>query len=99
MRTQLLGAGLFVALVGAVFYAFPLPLTFAWSLTLLVAGGLMCLASFFISESTGPVKPPAGFRFCAFCSTLAPTSSERCPQCNGIQPQEEKVGSQHGGAD
>jgi len=93
MRTQLLAAGLFVAFVGGIFYAFPLPLTFAWSLTLLVGGGLMCLASLFMSESTGPVKPPPGYRYCVFCSTLVPASSERCPQCNGIQPQEEKRGA------
>jgi len=90
MRTQLLAAGFFVALTGGIFYAFPLPLTFAWSLTLVVGGGVMCIASLFMSESPGPVKPPIGFRFCVFCSSLVPTSTERCPQCNGIQPQDEK---------
>lgn len=90
MRTQLLAAGLFVIVVGAVFYVVPLPLTFAWSLPLLVAGGLMCLASFFMSESPGPVKPPAGFRFCVFCSALVPMGSERCDHCNGLQPADER---------
>jgi len=52
----------------------------------------MCLVSLFMSESPGPVKPPTGFRFCVFCSTLVPTSSERCPQCNGIQPLDDRRG-------
>jgi len=89
MRTQLFIGGLFVALLGGVFYAVPLPLFLAWSIPLAVGGGVMCLASVFMEESPGPVKPPEGFRFCVFCSTPVPTTSERCPQCNGLQPREE----------
>ena len=88
MRPQLLVGGLFVALLGAVFFILPLPLVYAWSVPLVVGGGLMCLASFFMSESPGPVKPPGGFRFCVFCSSQVPIASERCPHCNGLQPKE-----------
>jgi hypothetical protein len=88
MRPQLLVGGLFVALLGAVFYILPLPLTYAWSVPLVVGGGLMCLASFLLSESPGPVKPPEGFRFCVYCSAQVPIASERCPHCNGLQPKE-----------
>lgn len=88
MRPQLFVGGLFIILLGAVFYAMPLPLLFAWSLPFAVAGGLMCLASLFMSESPGPVPPPEGFRFCVFCSTPVPIAAERCQQCNGLQPKE-----------
>jgi hypothetical protein len=88
MRPQLFVGGLLVALLGAVFYVLPLPLAYAWGVPLAVAGGLMCLASFFVSESPGPVRPPEGFRFCVFCSNPVPITSERCPHCNGLQPRE-----------
>lgn len=48
----------------------------------------MWLASFFMPESLGPVKPPVEFRFCAFNSTPVPTTSERCPHRNVPQPKE-----------
>ncbi|MGP8125278.1 MAG: hypothetical protein ACLQEQ_05325 [Nitrososphaerales archaeon] len=92
MRPQLLVGGLVVALLGAVFYAMSLfvgfELFYAWSIALAAGGGLMCLVSLFMSESPGPVKPPEGFRFCVFCSTPVSITSERCAQCNGLQPKE-----------
>lgn len=74
--------------MGVVFILVPLPLTLAWSLPLLAGGGIMCVASLFMAEGAGPVRPPEGFRFCVFCSTLVPDGSARCPQCNGLQPPE-----------
>jgi len=90
MRPELLAGGLFVAFLGVVFYVFPLPLVFAWSFPLMAGGGLMCVASLFMSESPGPVKPPEGFRFCVYCSNEVPIASERCPNCNGVQPKDGK---------
>jgi len=48
----------------------------------------MMIASLFLPETEGPVKPPEGFRFCVFCSTPVPVTAERCPHCNGVQPRE-----------
>ena len=88
MRPQLFVGGLLVLFLGALFYAIPLPLVFFWSIPFAIGGGIMALASFFISEGPGPIRPPEGFRFCVFCSTPVPLTSERCPHCNGLQPRE-----------
>jgi hypothetical protein len=88
MRPQLFVGGLLVALMGAGFFVLQLPLVFFWSLPFAVGGGIMMVASLFLPETLGPLKPPDGYRFCAFCSTPVPTSAERCPHCNGLQPKE-----------
>ena len=74
--------------MGAGFYLLEIPLVFFWSVPFLLGGVLMIGASFLMSESPGPIRPPAGFRFCVFCSSPVPLSSDRCPQCNGLQPGE-----------
>lgn len=88
MRPQLLVGGLFVTLTGVAFYVLALPFVFFWSVLFVIVGGLMALASFFLAEGPGPVKPPVGYRFCVFCSTPVPLTSDRCPHCNGLQPRE-----------
>jgi hypothetical protein len=88
MRSQLFAGGVLVVLLGVLFYAFPLPLVYFWSIPFAVGGGIMMIASFFMSESTGPIKPPEGFRFCVFCTNPVPVTSERCPKCDGLQPKE-----------
>ena len=88
MRPQLLVGGLLVALMGVGFYALQLPLVYFWSLPFGVGGAIMIIASFFLSETPGPLRPPEGSRFCVFCSTPVPLTSERCPHCNGLQPKE-----------
>ncbi len=75
-------------LTGVGFYVLGLPLVFYWSLPFVIVGALMSIASFFLSEGPGPLKPPEGFRFCVFCSTSMPLGSERCPHCNGLQPKD-----------
>lgn len=87
MRPQLLAGGLFVALLGVALYALQLPLVFFWSLPFAIAGGIMVLASFFLPEGPGPIKPPEGYRFCVFCTNPVQLASERCPRCNGLQPK------------
>ena len=86
MRPQLFIGGLLVAVMGAGFYVLQLPLVYFWSLPFLIGGGLMVVASLFLSPSQGPVRPPEGFRFCVFCATPFPLASDRCPHCNGLQP-------------
>ncbi len=88
MRPQLLVGGLLVALMGAGFYALQIPLVYFWSIPFVAGGAIMIVASFFLSESPGPPTPPEGFRFCVFCSTPVPLASDRCPQCDGLQPKE-----------
>lgn len=88
MRPQLMAGGLLVALMGAGFYALQIPFVYFWSLPFGIGGAIMIIASLFLPESTGPPMPPEGFRFCVFCSTPVPLSSERCPHCNGVQPRE-----------
>lgn len=75
-------------LLGVLFYVTVLPLTFAWSFPFIVGGGVMVVASLFAPESSGPVGPPEGYKFCVFCSTPVPVAAERCPHCNGPQPKE-----------
>lgn len=87
MRPQLFLGGLLVALMGAGFYILQLPLVFFWSLPFAIGGGIMMVASLFLSETQGPLKPAEGFRFCVFCSTPVPIAAERCPHCNGLQPK------------
>ena len=77
-----------VVLMGAGFYALQLPLVYFWSIPFVIGGGLMMLASLFLSETEGPVQPPTGFRFCPYCSTPVPLGAERCPHCNGVQPRD-----------
>ncbi len=88
MRPQLLLAGLLVMLLGATFYFLELPFAFYWSVPFVIGGAAMAIASPFVSESPGPVRPAEGYRFCRFCSAQIPSDSERCPHCNGIQPKE-----------
>jgi hypothetical protein len=85
MRPQLLGGGLLVAAMGGGFYALQLPFVYFWSIPFLIGGAMMAAASFFLPETTGPVEPPEGFRFCPFCSTPVPLGAERCPHCDGVQ--------------
>lgn len=87
MRSQLLAGGLLVALLGVALYVLEVPLVDAWSLPFLVGGGIMAVASFLLPERTGGVEPPAGYRFCRFCSTPVPLAAERCPHCNGLQSE------------
>ena len=88
MRSQLLVAGLLIALMGGVFYALAVPLVFFWSLPFAVGGGLMAIASLFLPERTERIEPPEGFRFCRFCSNPVAIGMERCPHCNGLQVPE-----------
>ena len=88
MRPQLLGGGLLVALLGEGFYALELPFVYFWSVPLAIGGGIMMLASLFLPETGGPVQPPAGFRFCPYCSAPVQLGAERCPHCDGVQPKE-----------
>lgn len=88
MRPQLLAGGLLVAAMGAGFYVLPLPFVYFWSVPFVIGGALMAMASFFLPETSGPLQPPEGFRFCPFCSTPVPLGSERCPHCNGVQRRE-----------
>lgn len=90
MRSQLLVAGILVALMGAAFYLLQVPLVYFWSLPFVIGGGLMAAASPFLPERAGPLEPPEGYRFCAFCSTPVPLTSDRCPHCNGLQPRVER---------
>jgi hypothetical protein len=88
MRSQLLVAGILIALMGGAFYILEVPLVFFWSLPFLAGGGLMAIASLFLPERTGEIEPPEGYRFCRFCSNPVPLTAERCPRCNGLQPKE-----------
>jgi len=85
MRPQLLFGGLLVAGMGAGFYLLELPFVYFWSLPFGVAGVIMMIMGFFVSESAGPVQPPEGHRFCPFCSTPVEIGVDRCPHCNGVQ--------------
>jgi hypothetical protein len=87
MRPQLFVGGLLVVLMGVGFYVLQIPFVYFWSLPFGVGGAIMVIASFFLSEGSGKLAPPEGFRFCVFCSTPVPVASERCPQCNGLQPK------------
>ncbi len=88
MRPQLFLGGLLVAIMGGGFYALQLPLAYFWSIPFVIGGGIMIVVSLFLPESEGPVLPPEGFRFCAYCATPVPLASERCPHCDGVQPRE-----------
>jgi len=88
MRTQLFAGGLLVAATGAGFYLLAFPLVFFWSIPFGVVGVIMAVASVFLPEGQGPIKPPDGYRFCVYCSSEVPIASERCPHCNGVQPKE-----------
>jgi hypothetical protein len=87
MRPQLLVGGLFVGILGLGFYVLELPLVYFWSIPFGIGGTIMIIASFFLPETSGPLVPPEGFRFCVFCSNPVPLNSDRCPHCNGIQPK------------
>jgi hypothetical protein len=88
MRPQLFTGGLLVAIMGIVFYALQLPFVYYWSLPFVIGGAIMAIGSFFASESSGPVTPPEGYKFCVFCSNPVPVASDRCPRCDGVQPKE-----------
>ncbi|HME19586.1 MAG TPA: hypothetical protein VKF15_07625 [Nitrososphaerales archaeon] len=85
MRSQLLVSGLLVALLGAAFYTTQIPLAYSWSIVFIGGGASMSALSFLAKESTGPVTPPEGYRFCRFCSSAVPLQASRCSHCNGIQ--------------
>ena len=87
MRPQLFFGGLLVALMGLGFFVLALPFAYFWSIPFGAAGVIMMVASYFLPETEGPVSPPEGFRFCPYCTTPVPLSSERCPHCNGVQPR------------
>lgn len=87
MNSGLFFGGLMVALMGASFYFLEIPLVYFWSLPFVVGGGLMAFASPFVMERKGPVPPPEGYRFCAYCTELVKLGVERCPRCGGLQPQ------------
>jgi hypothetical protein len=87
MRPQLLVGGLFVGVLGLGFYVLELPLVYYWSIPFGLGGAIMIIASFFLSEAPGPLTPPEGFRFCVYCSNPVPLTSDRCANCNGIQPK------------
>ena len=86
MRSQLLIAGAFSVGLGILLDVIALPVVSAWSIPLIVGGGLMAVVSPFLKESEGPLAPPEGYRFCAFCSTPVLLSEERCGHCGGRQP-------------
>lgn len=86
MRPQLFGAGALVVITGVVFYVLAVPIVFSWSLLFIVGGVVMMGVSLVVSEGTGPVEPPEGYRFCPFCSNLVRLDAKRCDHCNGIQP-------------
>lgn len=86
MRPQLLGAGALVIVMGAGFYVLAIPLAFFWSIPFVVGGLVMAGVSFLLPESRGPVEPPEGYRFCAYCSNPIKLDAARCDRCNGVQP-------------
>ncbi len=63
------------------------PLT-AWGGVTLAAGLVLAGIGLIAKEREGAIEPPAGHRFCPFCSTPVPLTAERCPQCNGVQPKD-----------
>lgn len=86
MRPQLVGAGVLVIILGAVFYVLAIPLVFFWSIPFAIGGAVMMGVGLLIPESAGPVEPPEGYRFCPFCSSPVRLDATRCDHCNGIQP-------------
>jgi hypothetical protein len=87
VRPELLGGGVLVIALAALLYVLQLPFLYFWSLPLAIGGGIMAIASFFMSEGQGPVAPPPGYRFCVFCTASVPLDADRCPRCNGLQPR------------
>ncbi len=88
MRSQLFVAGVMLIVLAVIFFALQLPLVFFWSVPFGIAGLIMVAVAPFLSESEGPVKPPEGYAFCAFCGNLIPSDAVRCSLCNGKQPRE-----------
>jgi len=86
MRSQLFVAGVIVGGTGAASYVLQIPLMALWSIPFMAGGGLMIVASLFLSESHGPVQPPEGYRFCAYCGNPVKLDQARCERCNGFQP-------------
>ena len=64
----------------------PSPLT-TWGVLTITAGAVLAGVGAVSKERVG-VEPPAGHRFCAYCSAPVPLTAERCPECNGVQPRE-----------
>ncbi len=85
MRPQLFWGGVIVMIAGAGLW---LILVLDIGIPLAIGGAIMTGASFFLSEGPGPLTPPPGFRFCAFCSSPVALTADRCPHCNGLQPKE-----------
>lgn len=88
MRSQLLAGGVLIVLMGVTFFILEIPLVFFWSIPFIIGGGLMALAAPFLPESSGPVQPPEGYRFCVFCSTPVLLAQAECDHCGGTQPRE-----------
>jgi hypothetical protein len=86
LRPQLFGAGALVMILAAVLYVLEIPLVFFWSIPFAIGGAVMAVLSFFLPESSGPVEPPEGYRFCPFCSSPVKLDAKRCDHCNGVQP-------------
>jgi hypothetical protein len=86
LRPQLLGAGVLVIILAGALYLLEIPLVFYWSIPFAIGGAVMVLMSFFLPESTGPIEPPEGYRFCRYCSSPVRLDAKRCDHCNGIQP-------------
>ncbi|MDA4127961.1 MAG: hypothetical protein OK422_00615 [Thaumarchaeota archaeon] len=93
MRTPLFFAGLMTTALGALFFLLGalLPTSggavpFLWSVPFVAGGLLMAGIAPFLKESEGPVEAPAGFGFCAFCSSYVKLDAERCDHCGGLQP-------------
>ncbi len=83
MRSSLVVSGGIILLAGAVlFVAFE---GTAW-LALTAGGAVASVVGFVLEETTERVEPPAGHRFCVFCSTPVAEGAERCGHCNGLQP-------------
>ena len=86
MRSQLFVAGVIIGGTGVASYVLQIPLMELWSIPFMAGGGLMIVASLFLSESHGPVQPPEGYRFCAYCGNPVKLDQARCERCNGVQP-------------
>ena len=85
MRPQLLGAGVLVMVFAGLLYILEIPLVFFWSIPFALGGAAMAGLSLVLPDSTGPVEPPEGYRFCPFCSSPVKVGATRCDHCNGIQ--------------
>jgi len=83
MRPSMMVAGLLLTLTGGGLY---LALGgYAW-LAFAGIGAAVIVVGYFVAEVTEKVEPPAGYRFCPFCTSPVMEGQERCSECNGLQP-------------